>query len=225
MADKKILLVEGPDDEHVLKHLCTERGWPRFENIPLEVKQLTGVDRLLKDIPVQVKANGPGGIVGVVVDADTDIAARWRSMRDRLIGAGYEDVPDNPAPEGTILPHIIDSQAGKFLPRVGIWIMPDNRTEGILEDFLRFLVPAGSPLFEHVTSSVAAIPEGARLFGSLAEPKAVMHTWLAWQEKPGKSLGTAITARYLDPDVPQVDVLMSWLKRLFLPQSEQADDS
>jgi len=124
---------------------------------------------------------------------------------------GYEKLRDNPAAEGTI----VEPPAGKFLPRVGIWIMPDNQTKGILEDFLRFLVPEGSALFEHVKSSVAAIPQGERRFHLLAEPKAVIHTWLAWQEEPGKPLGTAITARYLDPDVTQVDVLVSWLNRLY----------
>ena len=58
--------------------------------------------------------------------------------------------------------------------------MPDNRTTGILEDFLRFLVPQPSPLFEHVKMSVAAISDSDRLFRPVAEPKAVIHTWLAW---------------------------------------------
>ncbi|MGO8750061.1 MAG: DUF3226 domain-containing protein [Thermoguttaceae bacterium] len=43
----------------------------------------------------------------------------------------------------------------------------------------------------------------------------IIHTWLAWQKKPGKPLGIAIRERFLDPNVPQVDVLVSWLKRLF----------
>jgi len=64
---------------------------------------------------------------------------------------------------------------------------------------------------------VAAIPADERRFSQLAQPKALIHTWLAWQEEPGKPLGTAITARYLDPDVAQVDVLVSWLNRLYFP--------
>ena len=93
--------------------------------------------------------------------------------------------------------------------------MPDNQTKGILEDFLRFLVPTESHLLNHALSSVATIPEGERRFTELVEPKAIIHTWLAWQKEPGKPLGTAITARYLDHDVAQVDVLMAWLTRLF----------
>ena len=96
--------------------------------------------------------------------------------------------------------------------------MPDNESKGILEDFLRFLVPTDSQLFEHVKSSVASIPEAERRFSQLAEPKAVIHTWLAWQQEPGKPLGTAITAKFLDPNVEQVDVLVAWLKLLFFPE-------
>jgi len=207
MAVKKILLVEGVDDAHVLKHLCGNRGGPRLD----EVRSHGGVAELLESLPVQLKASGDEAIVGVVIDADTNVAARWQSLRDRLAGLGYVSVPGNPAPDGTI----IDPPDGELLPRVGVWIMPDNQTQGILEDFLRFLVPAGTRLLDHVESSVAAIPEAERRFSQLAEPKAVIHTWLAWQEEPGKPLGTAITARYLDPNAAMVDVLLSWLHRLF----------
>jgi hypothetical protein len=206
MAGKKILLVEGKDDEHVLKHVCGNRDLPLLEIIPHG-----SVDQLLDGFPVRLKASEDGDIVGVVIDADTDLAARWQSLRGRLIGVEYENVPKDPAPDGTIL----DPPPGRLLPRVGIWIMPDNRTKGILEDFLQFLVPERSLLFKHVESSVAAIPDGERRFSELAERKAIIHTWLAWQEEPGKPLGTAITAKYLDPDVVQVDVLVSWLNRLF----------
>jgi hypothetical protein len=206
MDVKKILLVEGVDDEHILRHLCRNRG-----GLQLDVENLGGVDKLLDSFPIRLKAEGDGAIVGVVIDADAGLASRWQSLRDRLIAVGYEKLPDNPAAEGTI----VEPPADKFLPRVGIWIMPDNQTKGILEDFLRFLVPEGSALFEHVKSSVAGIPQSERRFHQLAEPKAVIHIWLAWQEEPGKPLRTAITARYLDPDVTQVDDLISWLNRLY----------
>lgn len=209
MAGKRTLLVEGVDDREVLKHICGNREIPKLD----EVKSHGGIDDLLDSVPVRLKASEDGDIVGVVVDADTDLAARWRSLRDRLMLAGYVTVPADPAADGTV----IDPPNGTLLPRVGIWVMPDNRTTGILEDFLRFLVPSGSALFGHVTASVAAIPAAERKFTSLAQPKALIHTWLAWQEEPGKPMGTAITARYLDPSVPQADALVSWLKRLFFP--------
>ncbi|MGH9822270.1 MAG: DUF3226 domain-containing protein [Blastocatellia bacterium] len=46
--------------------------------------------------------------------------------------------------------------------------------------------------------------------------KAHIHTWLAWQEKPGLPLGLAITFRYLNPDAPSAQQLVAWVRRLFL---------
>jgi hypothetical protein len=205
---KRILLVEGTDDEHVLKHLCGNRGVPPLD----EVIDCGGVERLLGSLAVRLKASGVGDIFGLVMDADTDMVSRWQALRDQLIRAGYETVPSQPFGGGTIL----EPPTGRLLPRLGVWLMPDNQSNGILEDFLCFLVPAGgAKLLHHVRSSIAHIPTGDRLFNASAEPKAMIHTWFAWQADPGKPLGTAITARYLDPEVPQVDPLISWLKRLY----------
>jgi hypothetical protein len=210
VAARKILLVEGKDDEHVLKHICGNRNGPRLDL----VLSHDGVANLLESVPVRLKASQENDIVGVVVDADDDVGGRWQSLRNRIIEVGYSGVPEIPSVDGTIL----DPPTGKLLPRLGIWIMPDNQTKGVLEDFLKFLIPDGSVLFDHVRSSIDNIPAAERRFSQLAEPKAVIHTWLAWQEEPGKPMGTAITARFLDPRVPQVDVLVGWLNRLFFTE-------
>jgi hypothetical protein len=206
VVGRKILLVEGKDDEHVLKHLCGTRCVGNLD----EVKEHGSVDQLLESIPVRLKASEEGDIVGIVIDADSDLAARWASLRDRLINLGYRGVIKTPEPAGTVL----DPPADKLLPRVGVWIMPNNQLNGILEDFLLFLVPTDSRLLAHVQGSVDAIPEGEQRFKDLGKPKAVIHTWLAWQKEPGKPLGTAITAEFLDPSVAEVDVLVSWLRNL-----------
>ena len=69
-------------------------------------------------------------------------------------------------------------------------------------------------------ASVAAIPPADRRFRQVAESKAIIHTWLAWQREPGMPLGRAITARFLDPNVSQVDVIVDWLMRLFFRRTE-----
>jgi len=208
MAEKRVLLVEGTDDEHVFKHICGERGVGKLDEIKPHGNDL----KLLEAFPVRLKESEISA-VGVVLDADTDLPARWQALKHRLVAAGYTNTPDQPALEGTIL----TPPPATLLPRFGVWIMPDNRSSGILEDFLQFLVPGESPLFGHAKSSVQGIPLGERRFTDLAEPKAIIHTWLAWQKEPGKPFGTAITAKFLDPNVPQVDVLVRWLKQLFFP--------
>lgn len=45
--------------------------------------------------------------------------------------------------------------------------------------------------------------------------KAEIHTWLAWQKEPGKPLGQAITARYLNPNAPDAQQLIAWIRRVF----------
>ena len=203
----KILMVEGTDDEHVLKHICGNYGIPRLD----EVEAHEGVDHLLESIPVQFNLNDEeGDVVGIVIDADSDLNARWQSLRDIFARAGYPNVPNQPDPNGTIL----EAPSGTLLPKAGVWLMPDNKTPGILEDFLRFLVPdRQSALFAHAERSVATVPE--RRFSQNDTPKAVIHTWLAWQEEPGRPYGTAITARFLDSQLPQARPLADWLGRLF----------
>lgn len=204
----RILLVEGRNDVRILRHLCVQRG------IQLEcIKHLGGVRPLLENIPVQLRASSEDGdVVGVVIDADTDLSSRWQSIRDRVSKLGYL-VPAQPNKDGTI----IDPPEGTLCPRFGVWVMPDNQTPGILENFLQFLIPQTDQLLGYAKSCVVNIPN--RLFSDLAEPKAVIHTWLAWQSDPGIRLGTAINAKFLDPDTPKADELVSWLRRLFFPGS------
>jgi hypothetical protein len=203
---RRVLLVEGTDDEHVLKHICGNRGLAHLD----DVEPYGGVEALLAAVPTALRAgNQPGDVVGVVVDADEDLGRRWEDIRSRFEEAGYPNLPAAPDPAGTVLEPPDDS----LLPRAGVWLMPDNKTPGILEDFLRFLVPVPDALLDHAKASVDSLPD--RRFAASDEPKAVIHTWLAWQAEPGRPYGTAITARYLDPGVPQVDVLVAWLRRLF----------
>ena len=145
MPNRKILLVEGRDDKYVLINICASHDVPSPR-----IQSLGDVERLLDHIPVRLRDfNEENDVVGVVIDADTSLESRWQSIQDRLREAGYGDIPVIPHTEGTIL----QPPFGTHLPRVGVWIMPDNRTTGILEDFLRFLVPQQpNSLFDHVTA-------------------------------------------------------------------------
>ena len=207
MAGKRIILVEGPDDEHVIKAIFGQRNLPKLD----EVKSHGGKDALLEGFPVRLKESDVEAL-GVVIDADTDVSACWQALRDRLMRAGYVGVPNAPLSHGTVLA----APRETLLPRVGVWVMPDNTTAGILEDFLRFLMPADSELFIHANTSVISIPLDQKRFTDLQRPKALIHTWLAWQEEPGRPLGQSITARFLDHNVPQVDVFVQWLRELFV---------
>lgn len=208
MASPKLLLVEGTDDYHVVLNLQGSRGFRVLDK--KQILDLQGVENLLESLPVQIKGmNVPGGAVGAVLDADTSLIDRWRSVRDRLIQLKYPDVPTDPMTGGTI----VEPPPGELLPRVGIWLMPDNSTEGILEDFLRSLVPADDRLLTVAEQVIDSLP--VKLFPAKDRSKALMHTWLAWQLEPGKPFGQAITARVLDSNGRLADLFVRWLQDLF----------
>lgn len=206
MAGKRVLLVEGPDDEHVVKHICGLRQLGTIEKI----QACGGKEPLLESIGTRLKESDIG-VLGIILDADIDLHARWQAVRDRLVASGYQDIPECPHSEGTVVTPPHDS----ILPRVGIWLMPDNQLPGILEDFLRFLVPEGDALLLRAEEAIAAIPAEQRKFSELKKPKARIHTWLAWQEEPGKPFGQAISARYLDPTLPAANTFAKWLHETF----------
>lgn len=212
MADKRLLMVEGANDKHVILAIQGRRGIRLLDSEKKEFMVCEDIGRLLSSLPIQLIGSDISQL-GVVVDADVNPSNRWTEFRAILLAAGYVDVPQNPSAQGTI----VEAPADSILPRVGIWLMPDNKSSGILEDFLRFLVPANCGLFSHAQMVVSTLPE--KRFSPVAEPKAVIHTWLAWQEDPGRPLGQSITAKFLDADAPQVDVFVDWLQKLFgVPQ-------
>ena len=204
MAGKRVLLVEGRDDEHVVKSICGRLELGVIDRIEPQ----DGKDPLLDTLPVKLKESDLT-VLGIILDADDDLKSRWRALSGRLRPAGYENISDTPDPEGSVFM----PPENCLLPRLGIWLMPNNQVPGILEDFLRFLVPDCDALLPHVEQAVNTLPETR--FDSLKRPKVLMHTWLAWQEEPGKPYGQAITARYLDTSLPAGEAFAAWLKRVF----------
>lgn len=203
---KRVLLVEGNDDEHVFKALFGRAGLSHIE----EIRQYGGYQSLIEALPVRLLESEVNSL-GIVVDADIDPVARWASVSDRLKRAGYLGISETPPEAGLV----VEPPTGALLPRVGVWMMPDNRLPGILESFLSYLVPEGDPLFAHACESIEQIHPSDRLFRSVDIPKARMHTWLAWQEEPGKPLGQSITRNVLRSESRAAAQVIEWLRVLF----------
>lgn len=204
MAFSFRLLVEGNDDLHVFRALLNLHSF----HMP-DIKNKEGFENLRDTLLEELDASDLK-CLGIVIDADTDCEARWKSIRGKLENYGYTRLPNTPAPEGTII-----RQEDK--PVVGVWLMPDNQTSGMLEDFVRFLVPDQDVLWDWADKCIEDFPKPAS-FPSQHRIKAQVHTWLAWQKQPGKPMGLAITARYLKADVSQVQSLIDWLRKLYIEQ-------
>lgn len=224
---KKILLVEGVNDAHVILALLgANEISAKFRNYPtkikgyeesnaIEIREKGGIeevkkfDKLLESLETEIKANQD--FLGIVVDADTNIDTRWLSIVNRLKKAGYLGVSEKPIEEGLILESV------DFLPKVGIWIMPNNKLLGKIEDFIRLLVAQEKePLWKIAEKSVTQIPKEHKLFAEKDLIKAQIHTFLAWQDEPGRPMGESITRRYFQPKAPEAQNFVNWLKLLFV---------
>ena len=200
----RILLVEGIDDQHVVWNLAKHYNMP--ESFRIEQKQ--GYTNVLKVLPVQIKASDVEA-VGVLLDADVDFLGRWASVRGALEKSGYTALPDELPPAGLVV-----EMAG--LPRVGVWLMPDNSAPGMLEDFVAKLVPEEDVLMPVACQAVSNIVASEIKFAPQHKCKAEIHTWLAWQEDPGTPFGLAITKKYLDPDNSTSKIFIKWLEDTFV---------
>ena len=214
---RRMLLVEGKDDKYVVEHLCRAHGIEISFEIVLPKEPMPGeepdggVRPLLDQVPQRLKQSDLDRLA-VLLDADEDAQSRWTQLRDRLLAKGYSDVPQSPVKGGTI----IDFKHELGAIRFGVWMMPDNRLPGTLEDFLAFLVPDGDRMLPRVDQFLKSIPATERLFPDKALPKARIHTFLAIQKEPGKPLGLAITFRYLDAGKETVKPFLNWLQSVLI---------
>jgi AAA domain, putative AbiEii toxin, Type IV TA system len=77
--------------------------------------------------------------------------------------------------------------AVREMPSLGVWLMPDNASEGMMETFASALVPAADACWAHARATVVGLPDTARRFDiDRCFDKASLHTWLAWQEESGR---------------------------------------
>ena len=93
--------------------------------------------------------------------------------------------------------------------------MPDNQIPGMLEDFVASLIPREDALLAKAETVLQELEAtGINRYSILQHPKALIHTWLAWQENPGMPMGQAITARVLSSSQPGAIAFIAWLGRL-----------
>lgn len=223
----KILLVEGGDDRDffmaVLKHsgltdVNIESKTPRQTDASIK---RDGVDNLLNAFKLQLgRLKEEDGIerLGVVVDADHatgdpscdfGFGIRQNQVADILAALGWH--PALTALSKGALFHHPDG-----LPDVGLWVMPDHGSDGMLEDFVTTLVTGAvqRELLTHAQHTVNHLV--TKLFDQkLHTTKANIGTWRAWQKPPGAPLGKLIAAGTLDLTLSPAVEFIDWLKATF----------
>ena len=194
-----VLLVEGQDDEHVVRHL-----YHRHESTPsFSISDKDNITQLLESIGPEINVSGRQA-VGILVDANDDVTGRWNAIQNRLRRADIEP-PLSPSPDGTII---------QARPRIGIWLMPDNTSAGELEDFVTKMIPTEDPVWPLSLSYIEGIPEADRKFSEKKKLRAQLYAWLAAREDP-RRMGLAIRARDLKVDGDLSKKFVAWLNELF----------
>ncbi len=200
---ERLLLVEGPDDEHVVTHLCERSSLARN----FEIVQKGGFSELAKSIPVELKAPGRSAL-GVVADANNDFDSRWRAVRNRFEQEGMA-LPSRAAQGGVVV---------EGRPRVGVWLMPDNQRPGQLEDLVAALVPEGDVVWPLAQKFIEDVPEDVKPKSII---KAQVHAWLAVRAD-ARHMGSAIGTGHLNASASAAVSFAAWLKHLF--QAPTLDD-
>ena len=194
-AQDSVLFVEGRDDKHVVQGLKT-RLCPELQ---FDIKKKDGADALIESISREIAV--PDRIaIGFVIDADNDPDARWQSVADRL-RRRLPGVPPARDKKGTVVGD---------RPRVGVWLMPDNKGSGALEEFVAAMVPDGDPVWPLARKYI----DDAEPYLLTGRSKAEVHAWLATRRRPFR-MGEAIGAQALDTDGPLCRSFAVWLARLF----------
>jgi hypothetical protein len=207
----KWLLVEGYDDLRSIAGLMRHHvNWPQEKHLaPVWIEIGSGAESILQKDYISTLLKTPNiKTLGIMLDANGDPISRFSSFRNLCVGS-FPNIPKQLPTEGLIT----DNNDGQ---RIGLWVMPDNSSKGAIEIFLKYLIPdSTAPVWAHAVKSVT---EAKKLGASCKEchiEKANIFTWLAWQDEPGQSPGTALARKVLDPTASNAKPFVKWFMELY----------
>lgn len=208
----RLLLVEGEQDKRVIPELieANQIVW-EVEGKPIVWIDAVGGYEILADpdtIATELAASQLQAL-GIIIDADNHPSRRWQSIRQSALKS-IPDLPEDLPETGLI--HVTSRGI-----RFGIWMMPNNQDQGILETFLSQLVPdRGMDLWNFAgTQARSAQTDHGAPYTPEQAPKAQIYTWLAWQNPPGRQLHQALTQKIFQPDHPHAHRFVTWFKALY----------
>ena len=213
-----VLLVEGGTDLDLVdsfRDTFNKSVVDRQIPYNFEVLNMKGVEKLVDGI-VTVLKTPRRRVVGILVDADGDATDRFEQIKYELEKRSGElgltiSLPDKPQPGGLI----VDFPAK--MPRVGVWIMPDNSSSGALEDFVVKMIRSDDKIWPLSEAYIDGIPLGFRKFPPRNPRKIIkakVNAWLAAGEWPAP-LHLAVKNGDLDINVACCKDFAAWLCDLY----------
>jgi hypothetical protein len=210
------LIVEG-NDAIVIANLLRKRKLPPPIGYEVAqkfkekfVKTALGVGNLRIALEEVLNDNSLTNI-GIIIDADD----KGYQQRLKSVQSMLQDKLGELRLEPLILP---DGGQVLYYPNlvIGIWIMPNNQNEGYLEHFLAKLIPETDALWPLAEKQIETLKQmGLQAFSEPKKQKALLHTWLAWQQEPGKPFGQAAELGYFDINADVLLHFEAWFKATF----------
>ncbi len=214
-AGVRLLIVEGTTDRWFLFQFLLRRG---FEEVTRGEVLRRGTVQIrfvvagsFGQIPTAIRDNyRPDDMGGLGIVADMDSAnddGRYSDLRRILRDASFGDIPEQMPADGLV---VGDTPSGCL----GVWLMPNNVSDGMTESFAAEMIAADCRIWAHAQSVVAGIPNGAWAFDRKRHSdKAIFHTWMAWQADPGGSMGDGVIRRYLGVEGELAGRFCGWVDR------------
>lgn len=194
-----LLLVEGWIDKTIVRSIVELN-----QSVPeIEIKPCRGIDKLIGNIKNAIEEEDRIA-VGIMVDANSNPIDRWNMISDQ-IKVTEINPPDDLDPKGVII---------EDFPRVGVWLMPDNKTPGEIEDFVAKLIPHNDPIWPKAQRYIDNIPEEHRRFSSTKITKAKTFAWVSTRKRPGL-IDSAINSQDLDLSRDSYKSFVRWLEELY----------
>jgi hypothetical protein len=224
-TEKALLLVEGEADKSFFTEVCSRLfSEPHIQVEVALTRDMGGRSNTKQgiynhlNILLRQQADGDIKQLAVVIDADyesVNLPDGFNNTVSKITTIvepyGFTLKQDQTLFSGLVFEN--DNGLSDF----GLWVMPNNRDEGMLENFIKVCVKTDEqPLFDYAVQVVQTVPEPKK-FKQHHYSKAEVATWLAWQKKPGHGLYHVLgDDLLLDTDHALFKKLERWLKQIFI---------
>lgn len=212
ISKERMLYTEGVNDKFVTISLLEQFG--HTDEVYLE--HLNNDEKALKAFALKITNPNETQCVGLIIDADDDIDNRIDKIMLELKNTCGVELTSKQIknPQGCIF-----NVEGL---KAGIWIMPNNTTNGRIEDFLFEKIDSSDALFNQVEPhliDLEKLPEASnrfnkKMYKSVHRDKAKLHTYMAWSNPPDLSMGMAVKKGFF-PLISRTETLfMIWIEKL-----------
>jgi hypothetical protein len=215
---ESLLLIEGVNDCHAVFQLM----WLMYRADPVfGIHECGNDDKALDSLASRIVSSRPRQkVLGLILDADIEGLGSDQVIQSRLeqlvarVGT-YYPLPAVFPEGGLILDPLASRPEADRLPKLGVWLMPNNKAYGMFEDLL--MGSLSDQVAAYTTKVVKqSKADGVAKFKDVHLSKAVIRTYMAWQDPPDiQYLGLAIKRGAFENIEAECKRFVQWLEQLF----------